>query len=331
MISPLSRRVSISLRGRELSISGPLLVPAFSSKALEITDLAKVYKISEEYITESFLVSAYDIRNGFIEPPTSAFAELMFLDSGGYEASQDTDIMEPFYPKPPPGDWALRDYEDVLSGWDHLMPTFATSYDHPNQRQNIIDQINSAKSLFASFPEFGREFLVKPETTTQEFLPIPRVIDCVGEFSNFDIIGCTEKELGNSPLSRMVNITRIRRAMEKEGITRPIHVFGSLDPVTTPLYYLAGADIFDGLSWLRFSFFQGLLVHHDDRGSLEYGVTSLDRQMVARGYVANLSYLADLRNQMETYLLNGDFDHFRYHQVFLKESFDQWLVKVGGV
>ncbi len=49
----------------------------------------------------------------------------------------------------------------------------------------------------------------------------------------------------------MQNIAKLRKALDKAGLNIPLHVFGSLDTVTTPLYFLAGADIFDGLTWLR--------------------------------------------------------------------------------
>ena len=55
----------------------------------------------------------------------------------------------------------------------------------------------------------------------------------------------------------MKNIAQIRRALDGVGLDTPLHVFGSLDTVTTPMYFMAGADIFDGLTWLRFAFYNG--------------------------------------------------------------------------
>ena len=56
----------------------------------------------------------------------------------------------------------------------------------------------------------------------------------------------------------------------------PIHVFGSLDTVTTPMYFLAGADIFDGLTWLRFAFHGGYTVYKHNYGALKFGVATKD-------------------------------------------------------
>jgi hypothetical protein len=36
-----------------------------------------------------------------------------------------------------------------------------------------------------------------------------------------------------------------------------IHVLGGLDPFMTPLYFLAGADVIDSLTWLRMGFTDG--------------------------------------------------------------------------
>ena len=69
----------------------PLLVPSFSSKGFP--DVAKIIKTTEEVIEGATLVSAYDMHYERINPPFD-FASLIFLDSGGYEASKDTDLSE---------------------------------------------------------------------------------------------------------------------------------------------------------------------------------------------------------------------------------------------
>jgi hypothetical protein len=70
----------------------------------------------------------------------------------------------------------------------------------------------------------------------------------------------------------MQNIAKLRNALTKAGIDIPIHVFGSLDSVTTPLYFLAGADVFDGLTWLRFAFHEGQTLYKQNYGALHLGV-----------------------------------------------------------
>ena len=70
----------------------------------------------------------------------------------------------------------------------------------------------------------------------------------------FDIVGVTEREIGESIHDRLVNIARLRKSLNAAEVTIPIHVFGGLDPLLTPLYFAAGAEIFDGLGWLRYAY-----------------------------------------------------------------------------
>ena len=228
------------------------MIPSFSSKAG--TDVVEIFETLKLSIIESFLVSAYDVKYNGVILPDNALAEVMFLDSGGYEASKDFDLLDPVYPSAEPLAWSKEEYRAILAVIDPIMPTFITAFDHPLERSSFSLQIDAAIETFKDFPGFGREILFKPELIGQEFIHIPSLMPHISRFSEFDVVGMTETELGGSILDRMANIARVRTAMDNEGVTRPLHIFGSLDPVCTPLYFLAGADIFDGLSWIRFSY-----------------------------------------------------------------------------
>jgi hypothetical protein len=153
----------------------------------------------------------------------------------------------------------------------------------------------------------------------------------VPRFSEFDVIGITETELGNTLLDRMANIARVRTAMDTEGVYKPLHIFGSLDPVCTPLYFLAGADIFDGLTWLRFSFMEDIAVYHRNRGPLQFGAKERDKRALVRSYDANLHYLEELTGRMHRYLLDGNEDRFERHAAFYRECIDDLRVRLKGV
>lgn len=91
----------------------------------------------------------------------------------------------------------------------------------------------------------------------------------------FHALGVTEKELGGNFKERMINIARIRKALNGVGLENmPIHIFGSLDTVSTPLYFVAGADIFDGLTWLRFAYYKGMTIYRQNYARSSLSATS---------------------------------------------------------
>lgn len=83
----LAKRRALKVNGQEIERT-PLLIPSFSSKGFPEID--KIINYCSELIDGVTLVSAYDLHYGKIKPPFD-FPSLIFLDSGGYEASKDTE------------------------------------------------------------------------------------------------------------------------------------------------------------------------------------------------------------------------------------------------
>src|SRR5258706_4513248 len=77
--------------GGEDVIRTPLVVPSFSSKGFP--EVIKILETLEEKITECVLVSAYDCHYQKV-PRNIQFPEFVFLDSGGYECSVDTELSD---------------------------------------------------------------------------------------------------------------------------------------------------------------------------------------------------------------------------------------------
>lgn len=67
--------------------------------------------------------------------------------------------------------------------------------------------------------------------------------------TQYDIIGLTEHTLGVSFDQRVRRLHEFRLALDARGIIRPIHLFGTDHPLSIVMYSLAGADLFDGLTW----------------------------------------------------------------------------------
>ena len=327
MSSKLARTLPLTRRGERLNVETPLLIPSFSSKAS--VDVSSIFAALQPSITESFLVSAYDLHYGDIELPGGVPAEVLFLDSGGYEVSKDHDLMDPVYELPEAKVWTPDNFRQVLSDLDTLMPTFVTAYDHPELRHPLSCQIDNALEVFREFPHLGREILIKPEDSDSHLLDIPRILSEVRQFNEFDIIGVTETELGDSIIDRMENIVHLRLGMDTNGVSKPLHVFGSLDPVCTPLYFLAGADIFDGLSWLRFAYSNDLAIYHKNRAPLEFGPLEGERRALMRSYTANLYYLSfSLTARLKEYLLDRDGARLGTHADFFMSALDNLRVRL---
>ena len=305
------------------------MVPSFSSKAG--TDVDEVFETLKRSITESFLVSAYDVKYEKITIPGNALAEVMFLDSGGYEVSKDIDVTDPYYPSPEPRPWTMERYRNVLEKADPIMPTFVTSFDHPLERKSISQQVDAAIETFRDFPGFGREILLKPEEVGQAYIPIDNLTAQVSRLSEFDIVGVTETELGESILERMTNISRVRTAMDVHGVTKPLHIFGSLDPVCSPLYFLAGADIFDGLSWIRFSYQGDLALYHKNSTPFQFGIVDGDGLNRFRSLDANLHYLSELKGRLRRYLRDGNESRLGAHGDFFARSLNELHAALEGV
>ena len=83
-------------------IETPLLVPSFSSKGFlfkksktrKISEVTDFMEVSAEVLTESMLVSAYDLHHKHIQPSSriAKIAPVVFIDSGGYEVSDTHDF-----------------------------------------------------------------------------------------------------------------------------------------------------------------------------------------------------------------------------------------------
>ena len=310
-----------------ITVETPLLVPSFSSKGFGFSDKGKseinrIYAVASEYLTDTMLISAYDLHYGHLDPIESAVTELFLLDSGGYEISDFHDLSMIYRQRVQPNEWTEDKHREQLDAWPEHLPAIFVSFDKPDVRRPLKEQIEAARRLFANYRYQLHALLIKPETRKQDYIQEKNVIANIAELQAFDVIGFTEKELGNSTLKRMMNISQIRFAMDDAGIKVPIHIYGSLDPITSPLYFLSGAEIFDGLTWLRYGYAEGFACYHHNYGTREIGIERDDDFIKAKTIQDNLSYLLELSNQMRKFLLDVDFDRFEHNSTLLRKSYD---------
>ena len=105
-------------------------------------------------------------------------------------------------------------------------------------------------------------------------------------------------------MERILNIAKLRYALDDAGIDAPIHVFGALDPVSSGAYFIAGAEIFDGLTWLRYSYDDQVhvCVYHSNHGWLNAGIDSPQERLEVANMCHNTEYLRNFQGRLKTFI-----------------------------
>lgn len=308
--------------------STPMLVPSLSSRVN--IDYRKTLDVLSEVITGPFLLSAYDFH--YTNPfPKITFSELVFFDSGGYESAIEKEVAEFGLYKPDPFEWSQQNHLEAVQRWDDDIPTVVISYDHPSERVPVEKQIENANKLFRTKSGIIKELLIKPESKDSRRINFKRFFENIDKINDFDILGFTEKELGKSILDRMINIAKIRQQLEAHSIEIPLHIFGSLDTITTPLYYISGGDIFDGLSWLRFVFDEGTTHYINTYGPEIFGIHENSDGVWIRSVYQNYNYLGRLKIDLEHFQSTGEFAKLGKKSAFFEKAFSDLNEKMGGV
>ena len=309
-----ARRIVLS-NGVELST--PLLIPSFSSRAVGpmlyepspanepvLTPCSIVHsELLIHSIDESLLVSAYDIHHELLVDSESfkddfrhsryAQPRLLFIDSGWYEksgSSLDKQFGENQYG---PLQWTESEYKCTINHLDDDIRPIVVNWDHFG---SYSEQIAAGQDFFGGRPCIASTLLLKPPSNAR----IHDFRKFSGEdFANlraFDIIGVTEQEIGESVIDRLVNIANLRRHLNESGIKSPIHIFGGLDPLFTPLYFAAGGELFDGLGWLRYTYRDGVAMHRDTAAIIDRQIA---RRRIPRLLSACIQNLDELRRLSE--------------------------------
>lgn len=326
----LTRTLDINYEGF-FAASTPLLIPSFSSRtANAYYPLKNTIEILSPTITDVSLVSAYDIFYLKEEFPNIDCQNLLFIDSGGYECNINNSLSDTGLYNASPNHWNDSLYSIAIDNCAFPVPMVLVSYDHPEEERSIADQISYAKDLFFERDIFLKELLLK--SSDKNFpINIEEISQNIESLQEFDILGITEKELGDTVLSRMKNIVLIRQELETNGFEIPIHIFGSLDPITSPLYYFSGADIFDGLSWLRYVFANGETHYINSKGIEEKGI-EMDHNMIWLECCRdNYFYLKEVEKNLIQVHESQDIGVFGYKADFFKDSYEKLNDEVGGI
>lgn len=194
------------------------------------------------------LVSAFDLAADDPLPKTVPGFRGVVLDSGGYEARRTRSR------------WSEKRFKAVA---ERLRVDIVVGHDPVGaEDEDAATQVRRQTALFAKLGKRPLRTLLIHGDHWQRKLPA-FVSVLLEEANNFEILGIAEKELGVSMIDRVRQVARLRDEMDRAGIVRPLHIFGTDDPLSLVLYSAAGADIFDGLGWTT-EFVDGqTLTRHD--------------------------------------------------------------------
>jgi hypothetical protein len=319
-----------------VTLKTPLLVPSFSSKGFRVnkkgrSEIWDVFENTAEFLTEAILVSAYDIHHKHLPRPGRFRYKptITFVDSGGYEVGPEYDLSAVYRYEHKEKPWGLRQLKTVLDSWPGHMPAVFVSCDKVSAGKSMGRQASEAHGLFERYPRQLHNFLMKPSGQFGGSLrdTIRGSQAALKQLRGFHIIGVAEKELGSSMLERMETLATLRRMLDEAEIRSPIQVFGALDPVCSCLYLLAGAEIFDGLTWLRFAYSGGQCTYLPSHGVLT-GLDSEDDFLVSKILSDNYAALRKLQLAMRDFVTTGDFRKLEPHGEFLQKASDSLLTRV---
>ena len=292
---------------KKIDILTPLLVPSFSS--VFSPEIGKLHEWIRNYISSASLVSSYDIYYDYLDTDRIWTSDVVFIDSGTYEynASLNSATRK---------DWSPSMYESTIDGLNPLTKIVLINYD---KKEFVKDQINDTLKLCLDYPDYAICFLSKPTSVYFDDGDFEEINQNIAALKSVDVFGFTEKELGNSLLERCKKVALMREILDTNKLTTPIHVFGCLDPICIIAYFLCGADIFDGLSWLRFGFHNDLAIYSNNYSIIHKCWSDSDSKVQERIFVFNLRELSELMKRMRRFTQEYSLSVFEFDERILSE------------
>lgn len=325
----------------------PLLVPSFSSRGFPLrpdglSEAATHLEVTQHHLTETLLVSAYDLHHLLLPQVAEltspdhwdslwATPQLLVVDSGGYELGGQWDGSELWHDERKPLPFDQTDFARLVDRLPSDRDLLVVTWDHLDageQRPGYDSQALQAQRFAETRPHLLVDVLLKPPAgrpTVQanDIKPHARLL----RFA--DVIGVTEKELGDTIVDRASALALLRTTLDAEGVSAPIHIFGVLDPLFVALYFLAGAELFDGLTWLRYGIRDGMSVYRQSAALLdrEFGTPSPVRR--ARRQLRYLAALRESKRVLRKFAESGgDFATLGRQATVLQAAHEAMLLRV---
>lgn len=304
-------------RTKTLGIRTPLLVPSFSSRGYP--GLAEIIEAIRPEIADACLVSAYDVSSGQCPGDFERLANIVVVDSGLYECGDAPVAVDAHLPRPTGSEWQRDAYRRFIRGLgDRWASTNAllVSYD---TYASFEEQVLHARDDFKGIDGVATALLLKPEEPGHCY---DHFLGVDGRFEMFDVVGVTERELGSSALARCRAVIQLRTALTHGGHSKPIHVFGSITPAAVTAYFLCGADVFDGLNWLRASFDLAWAGAPSEFAVAHGMIATDDRDVLLELWRRNLRVLRRTQAALARFAEEGDVERLISTLPFAKASLE---------
>lgn len=342
----LAERRTITL-SNGVELTTPLVIPSLSTRNVGRLDqeddqgrqrppvsyASMALELFGNHIDEALLVSAYDLHYRALHeserllsggsPTPFHHPNLLMLDSGLYETRERVGYDDGYER---PNEWTSNMYYELLDALPKDLSLAIVNYDlnadqltEPEQ-MSYAAQLGRARRFFAAHRSFASVCLLKPERP-RDFIKPDRLTPCAAELKEFDIVAVTEKELGNTLFDRFARLIALRRLLREQRVEAPIHVFGGLDPLLTPLYVACGAELVDGVGWLRYAYSKrdDTATYIESRPVLDLDLESRVPTRLFYTLSDNLAYMRSLKSRLQLLIDGGDWRAFSAQGEVLEE------------
>ena len=292
-------------RGRRIGKAGvttPLLVPSFSSCGFPA--VAEIFNAMEDKLYGVCLVSASDLASGCLSVGALDTVNVTVVDSGMYEARRQGYGCTVESAPSCGARWSRQRYLEIATELDSVANAILVNCDG---FEPLGAQIAHALDDFSYAPYAAHDFLVKPEAPAR-LVNVARLAQHGGALGQFDVLGITAREAGDSLIQRCRTIVMLRDALDDAGLNIPIHVFGAITPPEILTYFFCGADVFDGLNWLRLSFGEAGPIAIEAAAFERSNWRLTDWQLHTAAWTSNLRTLYRLQTALQRYCFNGSLD-----------------------
>ena len=287
---------------QKLVVPTPLIAPSFSSRGFP-----RVSDIWQEFRHKLYgvcLVSTFDIAGERIPADVTEMVDVAIIDSGMYEVNAEWIESGELHYSTSEVNWTRDQYRECVSGLGRQGNAILVNFDHFG---SFEEQIRKGLEDFSLLSHAASDFLIKP-TGPSDWINLPKLNQHSEELKQFDIIGITAKDAGDSFLQKCSTVVMLRDSLDEAKLDMPIHVFGAISPFEVLTYFFCGADVFDGLNWLRLSFRTNGSAPIEESAmiDLNWNLTHLD--LLTGEWTQNLKFLYRLQEAMQGYAAHGDLE-----------------------